>query len=92
MGAVYGRIAPTNKTLAATGQWNDCRVIVQDFHVTHWLNGKLIVDYLINSPAWTNVFVQATNSYIAFQNIGNNAHGVVPGVIYYRDIKIRRLP
>ena len=92
MGAVYGVIAPTNKTLVPTGQWNDCRVVVQGYHVTHWLNGTVIIDYEINNPAYTNFFVQATNTNIAFQNKGTGDHGRTPGVVYYRDIKIRRLP
>ena len=92
MAAVYGVIAPTNKTLVPTGQWNDCRVIVEGYHATHWLNGTVIVDYQINDPAYTNFFVQATNTYIAFQNKGTGDHGRAPGVVYYRDIKIRRLP
>src|SRR5205823_14820020 len=92
MGAVYGYIAPTNTLVLGTGEWNDCRVIVQDYHVQHWLNGRLVVDYMLNSPDWANVLVQATNTYIIFQNTGNEDNGVVPGVIYYRDIKIRRLP
>ena len=92
MGAVYGIIAPTNKTLVPAGQWNDCRVVVQGYHVTHWLNGKVIVDYQINDPVHTNSMSQATNTYIAFQNKGTGDHGRAPGVVYYRDIKIRRLP
>ena len=92
MGAVYGIIAPTNKILVPTGQWNDCRVIVQGYHATHWLNGTVIVDYQINDPAYTNFLVQATNTYITFQNKGSGDHGRVPGVVYFRDIKIRRLP
>jgi ribosomal protein S18 acetylase RimI-like enzyme len=48
-------------------------------------------DYQINDPAYAGVFTQATNTYIAFQNRGNRDDGVVPGVVYFRDIKIRRL-
>ncbi len=87
-----GIIAPTNKTLAPTGQWNDCRVIVQGYHAKHWLNGGVIVDYQINNSAYTNLMPQATNTYIAFQNKGTGDHGRARGVVYFRDIKIRRLP
>src|SRR6266704_4805831 len=83
MGAVYGIIAPTNKTLVPTGEWNDCRIVVQGYHATHWLNGKVIVDYQINNPAYTNIFVQTTNTYISFQNKGTGDHGMVPGVVYF---------
>ena len=92
MGAVYGLIAPTNKRLVPTGQWNECRVTVQGYHATHWLNGNVIVDYQINNPAYASYLTQATNTQIAFQNKGIGDHGVVPGVVYYGYIKIRRLP
>jgi len=92
MGAVYGIIAPTSKTLVPTGQWNDCRVVVQGYHATHWLNGNIIVDYQINNPAYTNFISQATNTPISFQNKGAGDHGRAPGVVYYRDIRIRSLP
>lgn len=90
--AVYAIITPTNKTLVPTGQWNDCRVVVQDYHVKHWLNGKVVVDYQINNPAYTTIIPQGTNTYIAFQNKGNGDDGIKPGEVYFGYMKIRRLP
>jgi len=92
IGALYGYIAPTNKILVPTGQWNDCRVIVQGYHVTHWLNGNKIVDYNLNDSSYSSVFTQTTNTYIGFQNVGNADHGVTPGRVYFGYIKIRSLP
>ena len=92
MGAVFGKIAPTNKTLVPTRQWNECRIVVQGYHSTHWLNGHLIIDYQINDPAYGNYFTQATNTHVFIQNKGTGDDGVVPGVVYFRDIKIRSLP
>jgi len=93
MAAVYAIIAPTNKVLVPTGQWNDCRVIVQGYHVTHWLNGRVVVDYQINDPAYTSLIPQGiTNSYIGFQNKGTGDDGITPGVVYFGYMKIRRLP
>ena len=100
MAAVYGIIAPTNKTLVPTGQWNDCRVVVQGYHVTHWLNGNLVVDYQLNNPAYmsitnpayTSFLPQGTNTYISFQNKGTGDDGITPGVVYFGYMKIRRLP
>lgn len=91
MGAVYGLIAPTAKQLVPTGQWNECRVTVRGYHATHWLNGKVVVDYQINNPAYSSC-TQATNTNIAIQNKGTGDHGMVPGVVYYSYIKLRRLP
>jgi hypothetical protein len=100
LAAVWGLISATNRQLVPTTNWNDCRVIVSGNRVQHWLNGRVVIDYYINSPQWTNIvspsaigyFGQATNAYLGFQNIGNNDAGVVPGMTYFQDIKVRRLP
>jgi hypothetical protein len=92
MAAVYALIAPTNKTLVPTGQWNDCRVVVQGYHAKHWLNGKVVVDYQIDSPAYRTRIPQDTNTYIVFQNKGTGDDGITPGIVYYGYMKIRRLP
>jgi Domain of Unknown Function (DUF1080) len=79
-GAVYDLIAPTNRVLRATGQWNQCRLLVQSNHVEHWLNGNKVVEYELNSPSFEALvaasshfspyleFAKARKGYIAFQN------------------------
>jgi hypothetical protein len=97
MGAAFGLFAPTNKVLRPIGDWNDCRLIVQSNHVQHWLNGAKILEYEINGPGWDDAvsnysggpglfpaFGQTSPAPIAFQ-----AHGEQ---VWFRDIKIRRLP
>jgi hypothetical protein len=97
MGAIYALFSPTtNKVLVPTGEWNQCRLLVQSNHVEHWLNGRRLISYEINSPAWTNAlaaytnygnipgFGQARSGYIAFQGHGEDS--------WFRNIKVRRLP
>jgi len=98
-GATYALFAPTNKVLAPVGQWNECRLIVQGEHVQHWLNGGKVVEYNINSTAWTNALVAAGGNY----NVAGMGQGTGPGIGYimlrndraptwFRNIKIRPLP
>ncbi|MEJ0091182.1 MAG: DUF1080 domain-containing protein [Limisphaerales bacterium] len=99
MGAVFAMFAPTNKVLVPIGQWNTCRLILQGNHVQHWLNGGIVVDYYINSSAWTNALVAAGGAY----NVAGMGQGTSPGMGYimlrndvgptwFRNIKIRPLP
>lgn len=99
MGASYGLFAPSNKTLMPVGQWNDCRLILQGNHVQHWLNGNLVLEYEINSLAWTNALASAA----AHQNVESFGQGTSPGIghiilrndtapVWYRNIKLRPLP
>jgi hypothetical protein len=79
-GAVYDLIAPANTVLKATGQWNQCRVLVQSNHVEHWLNGSKVAEYELNSPGFAALvasrpnfspyleFAKARKGYIAVQN------------------------
>jgi hypothetical protein len=96
MGASYGLFAPTtNKVVVPTGQWNDCRLIVQGNHVEHWLNSGKVLEYEINGPGWTQAvanypggsllpgFGETSPAAIAFQQHGQQ--------IWFRSIRIRRL-
>ena len=49
-GANYAMDAAPAATPNAAGEWNHTRIIVNNGHVEHWLNGKKIVDYQL----WTN--------------------------------------
>src|SRR5712672_2922511 len=99
MAAEYNLFAPTNKTLVPVGQWNECRLLLQGNHVTHWLNGGVVIDYYINSTAWTNALTAAGGAY----NVSGMGQGTAPGIGYimlrsdvaptwFRKIKIRPLP
>jgi hypothetical protein len=93
-GALYDLIAPQNKTLKPVGEYNTARLLVQDAHVEHWLNGQKVVEYSPNSPEmkaliqnskFKNIqgFAQYSEGHIMFQHHGQQ--------VWYRNIKIRRL-
>jgi 3-keto-disaccharide hydrolase len=95
-GAVWGLVPPANRLLMPTGQWNQSRLLIQNNHVEHWMNGRLLLTYELNSPAFNALvasspnfspyaqFGRAKTGYIAFQNWTPE--------VWYRNIKVRRLP
>ncbi len=93
-GALYDLIAPVNKELKPVGEYNTARLLVQNNKVEHWLNGRKVVEYQMNSPEmkklieqskFTDIegFASETEGHIMFQHHGQE--------VWYRNIKIRRL-
>lgn len=59
-GALYLVVAPgKSKKLYPVGKWNSMKIKVQGKHIQHWLNGKKVVDVMIDSPEF-NSLVQET--------------------------------
>ena len=95
--SVFGLIAPTNKVLNPAGQFNAVRVIIRTNHVEQWLNGNRVVEYQLNSPAFSSLvstsrfngdpyFGKVTNSGIVLQQ-----HDAANTSVAYRNVRIRRL-
>jgi hypothetical protein len=94
-GALYGLIAPEGKILRPVGQFNKARLIVRNNHVEHWLNGRKLLEYDLESDTLKSLiaqskfkanakFAQNREGYIALQNHGEE--------VWYRKIRIRVLP
>jgi hypothetical protein len=81
-GANYA-LFPTEKEQARlAGQWNVSRIVAKGNHVMHYLNGKKVVEFEINSPKWKEVkakskfagfeaYAQRSEGYIVFQDHGD---------------------
>ena len=93
-GSAYALYGPTEKAVNPYGVWNRARLVVKGNHVEHWLNGKKVVEYELNSEDWkqhladskfanTKPYGQATEGFIALQNHGDR--------VQFRDIKIKPL-
>ncbi|OYV63056.1 MAG: hypothetical protein B7Z72_14560, partial [Gemmatimonadetes bacterium 21-71-4] len=78
------------------GEWNSMRIVVDGNHVEHWLNGKKVVDYELNSPDWAARV--AKSKFHAWPNYGRAATGHIgiqgdhPGELWIRNVRIRELP
>ncbi|PHN01963.1 3-keto-disaccharide hydrolase [Flavilitoribacter nigricans] len=93
-GANYSMHAPSSITTKPVGEYNLSRIRVEDGHVTHWLNGKKVVEYdlwtpewqaLIDSGKWNDYpdYGKARSGHLALQDHGNK--------IWFKNIKIKTL-
>ena len=94
-GAVWGLIAPTNKLLLPSGQWNQCRLLAQSNHVEHWLNDRKVIEYELNSPSF-NALVAASPNFNPYSQFGKARTGYIAlqlwtPEVWFRNIKIRRV-
>jgi len=93
-GSVYDLITPANKTLKPVGEFNTARIVVKKSKVTHYINGKKIVQYTIGSPEINQLIVKSKfkdkkdfgaykEGHIMFQHHGQE--------VWYKNITIKRL-
>ncbi|MES2649180.1 MAG: DUF1080 domain-containing protein [Bacteroidota bacterium] len=94
-GADYAMYPANNKKkLMPVGEWNSSKIIYNDGHVEHWLNGEKIVEFDRNSEDWKTKrttgkwkdfpgYATATKGKIALQDHGSKS--------YFRNIVITEL-
>jgi len=86
--------APDDKTINPPGEWNTGRIVVNDNHVEHWLNGAKVVEYELNSEEWKKLkdgskWKEAKGYGVAPRgHIDLQDHG---GEVWYRNIMIKTL-
>ena len=94
-GSNYGLHEPTESAVYPAGTWNTVRLVVQQHHVEHWLNGVKVVEYDLGTPAWEEMVAATKFDTLPFYgrvptgHIALQDHG---DWVAYRNIKIRRLP
>ncbi|MGF7217185.1 hypothetical protein GGR92_003358 [Spirosoma lacussanchae] len=96
-GAAYDMVPPADKnTLKNIGEWNKGRILVNNNHVEHYLNGKKVVEYEYGSDDWKARLAKSkfanwpyatphAKGKIALQNHSPEEK------VWYRDVKIREL-
>jgi hypothetical protein len=91
--ALYG--APAGVVLPFD-RWNRTRLVVKGAHVEHWLNGRKVVEYELQSADWKKKV--AASKFAAYPDYGMAAAGLIglqgdhPGTLAIRHIRIRELP
>jgi hypothetical protein len=105
-GALYGLIAPStiytsvssevtiNKALKPVGQFNEARLIVNNNHVEHWLNGKKLVEYQLGTDQLKELI--ANSKFNPFPNFAKEGSGHIViqhhgEEVWFRNIKVREI-
>jgi Domain of Unknown Function (DUF1080) len=94
-GANYALHAPTRNTVHAPGEWNHSRLVVNNGHVEHWMNGVKVVEYELWSDDWkarvaNSKFKQWPDYGLAKSGrIALQEHGAE---VAFRNLKIKVLP
>ena len=93
-GSLYDLIAPSEDVVKPLGEFNQVKIISQNNHIEHWLNGMKILEYEYRSDALKNLiskskfkdmpyFAKALSGRIGLQ--GDH------GEVWYRNVRIRKL-
>jgi hypothetical protein len=93
-GSLYAMIAPSAIVVKPVGSFNQVKIKVKDNHVEHWLNGTKIVEYVYGSDMmWDLVAKSKFNTMPQFAKASEGHIGLQGdhGVIWYKNIRIRRL-
>ncbi len=94
-GSDYAMHAPAKLTANPVGEYNQTKILFDNGHVEHWLNGVKVTDFMAWSPEWNQLrsagkwkdypeYGKSKTGYIAFQ-------GDHKGGIWFKNIKIRKL-
>ena len=94
-GANYALHAPTQNTAHEPGEWNQCRLVVNNGHVEHWMNGVKVVEYELWSDDWKARV--AASKFAAMPDYGSRATGHIVlqdhgDRVAYRNIRVRTAP
>jgi hypothetical protein len=90
--ALYG--APEGVVLPYD-HWNKTRIVVKGTHVEHWLNGRKVLEYELQSADWKSRV--AASKFARFPHYGLATSGLIgiqgdhPGALAIRAIRIRVL-
>jgi Domain of Unknown Function (DUF1080) len=91
--ALYG--APAG-VVQPFDHWNKTRIVVNGNHVEHWLNGRKVVEYELQSADWKARV--AASKFAKYPNYGMAPQGLIglqgdhPGSLAIRNLRIRELP
>jgi len=92
---LYDLIPPNDqKSLKPVGEWNQARLVFRGNHGEHWLNGKKVVEYNLDTTEFDSLFAASKYADIAGFRTRRAGHIVLQdhgNDFWFRNIKIREL-
>jgi len=95
-GSAYALYAAPAGVVKPFDEWNTARIVCTGNHVEHWMNGRLVVAYDLESPDWKAKV--AASKFSMYPNYGLAKTGFIgiqgdhSGALALRRIRIRELP
>lgn len=93
VGSLYDMVPATNKIVRPAGSWNEGRIVVHKGTLTHYLNGKKVVECPCAGPKWAEMvqnskfknwpFGKAARGRMALQDHGDE--------VAFRNLRIKKL-
>jgi len=93
-GSLYDLIAPSEDVVKPLGEYNQVKIISQNNHIEHWLNGVKILEYEYGSDALKNLISKSKFKdmpYFAKASSGRIGLQGDHGEVWYRNVRIRKL-
>jgi len=92
--ALYDVLPAADRPVKPAGEWNTTRIVVRGQNGEHWLNGKKVLQYELNSPTLNAAIEKSKFKGIARFGKRQNGHILLQDhsdQVWFRNIKIRRL-
>ena len=86
--------APATKKVNPVGEWNTARLIYNNGHVEHWLNGEKVVEFDEGSPDFTERYKKS--KWVDYPDWNKFKSGSISlqdhgAAVYFKNIKIKAL-
>ena len=93
-GSNYALYESDRSAVKPLGQWNHTKIVANGNHIEHWLNGKKVVSYVINSAEWKNRI--ANSKFRDWKRFGLEKKGHINlqdhgDKVWFKNIKIREI-
>ena len=92
--AFYDVLPAADRPLKPAGEWNSSQVIVKGKHVEHWLNGKRVLQYELDSPELNAAIAKSKFKDIARFGKPQKGHILIQdhgNAVWYRNVRIKPL-